>query len=111
MISASKATGWFLILFGLGIIVWTLYCSYNIFTAKALVPEIFEMKAEVPITTELPKTPEAQIQAMLGEKIQEMLPLNLVPRLLNLTCWSIFAGIMFFGGSQIASIGIKLTKQ
>jgi len=39
-----------------------------------------------------------------------MLPVNFLPRILNLTAWSIFAFILFFGGAQIAGLGIKLMR-
>ena len=115
-IKGSKVSGWFLLVLGLGIILWTLYSSYNIFTGKTLAPEVFkiEEKAEIPVPTEAPETPQAQMEQMLQERIQEhleeMLPANVVPRFLNLASWSIFVGMMIFGGAQLASLGIKLIK-
>lgn len=115
-IKGSKVPGWFLLVFGIGIIVWTLYSSYNIFTGKVIAPEVFEIeeKVEIPVPTKAPETPQAQMEKMLQEGIQEhleeMLPANVVPRFLNLASWSIFVGIMIFGGAQIASLGIKLIK-
>jgi len=124
-IKGPKIAGWFLLLFGLGMILWTFYSSYNIFTAKVPAPEIFEIgKIEeetktplpAPETVQAPGTSQTQMEKILQEQMKEMLPIkemlpaDVVPRLLNLVCWSIFAGIMFFGGSQIATLGIKLIK-
>jgi len=116
MIKSSTASGWFLLVFGMGIILWTLYSSFNVFTGKTPVPEIFkiEKKVEIPLPAQAPKTPQAQMEKIFQEQIQEqmkgMLPSDVLPRLLNLISWSIFAGIMIFGGSQVASLGIKLIK-
>jgi len=113
MLNAPKVTGWLLLFSGLIIIGFFLYYSYNIFTAKIPVPEIFKTEAKIIEAPEIgtPEDPQAQMQAMLSEYIQNMLPENLVPQILNLISWSIFAGISFFGGSQIASLGIKLIKE
>jgi len=106
-----------LLLLSVGIIIWTLYYSYNIFTAKTKVPEIFEMIQQKPTASpgQTSKNPQEQVQQMLQQGIQEqmkeMIPSNVIPKLLNLVCWSMFAAIASFGGAQIGSLGIKLLKQ
>lgn len=115
--SAAKIFGWILLLIGLAIIGWTLYSSYNIFTGKAALPEIFEIpKEEV-------KAPAAkgqitgiqdiqvQMEKMLSEQLKGFLPADTVPKMLNLIVWSMLAGLLIFGGSQIAGLGIKLIKK
>lgn len=118
METSSRFLGWFLLLFGVAIICWTFYSSYNIFTGKTPVPEVFPMAAfESKSGTSLPdktikepSTPQEQMEKMLQEQIKEVVPTDILPRLLNLISWSIFAGIMIFGGAQVATLGIKLMK-
>jgi len=118
MTSATKIFGWLLLLTGLVIIGWTLYSSYNIFTGKAALPEIFEMpveKVEAPAAKGKIPTTQAEIQKeierMISEQLKGIIPVDTIPKLLNLICWSILAGILIFGGSQISSLGIKLLKK
>jgi len=114
--NATKIFGWALLIAGLAVIGWTLYSSYNIFTGKVEVPEIFKMAEK---ETALPQENQAQgIQAQMEEKVKEMLgeqlkgifPTDTLPKILNLIVWSILASILIFGGSQISSLGIKLMK-
>ena len=111
-IKFQKFFGWALLFVGVTIIFWSLYSSYNIFTAKTTAPEIFKMPEK---ETVLPKKEtqklEAQIQEMIGEQLKGIIPAETLPTLLNLIAWSIFAGILIFGGAQIAGLGIKLIKK
>lgn len=113
MMKLTKIFGWFLLLAGVIIIFWSLYSSYNIFTAKAAAPEIFkvaEKEAALPQQGRVQDL-QAQIEKMIGEQLKGMLPADLLPKLFNLIAWSIFAGILIFAGAQIASLGIKLIKK
>jgi len=111
----KKILGLVILISGLIIISLTLYFSYNIFTAKSPAPQIFSSKGkEVVDKDEKSKTaqdPQEQINEMIGEQIKEMLPVGSLFDLLNLISWSIFAGILIFGGSRISYIGIKLMKK
>ena len=108
--------GWILLMIGISIIFWTLYSSYNIFTGKEKIPEIFQTEAQKFEITNKPKTgpsqsePQKEIEKIIEDQLKKMLPVNFLPRLLNLICWSILAGILIFGGSQISSLGIKMIK-
>lgn len=108
-----KIFGWFLLLAGIIIIFWALYSSYNIFTAKTTAPEIFKTaeKEEVLSQKEGILDIQAQMEEMIGEQLKGILPVDSIPKLLNLIAWSIFAGILIFGGAQISSLGIKLIKR
>jgi len=106
----SKIAGWLLLIAGVSIILWTLYSSYNIFTVEAQVPEIFKMEEPTADSQTSPGQIEDVIEGLVGEQLKKILPLELLPRLLNLMAWSIFAGIAIFGGSQISNLGIKLIK-
>ncbi len=112
----TKISGWILLTVGLVIIFWTLYSSYNIFTGKTKVPEIFRMEAKETETPTKVKTPSTQnelqkeLERMLGEQLKTILPVDVLSKLLNLISFSILTGILIFGGSQIAGLGIKLLK-
>lgn len=103
----KKFLGLILLFLGLIIIFYTIYSSYNIFTAKNSPPEIF--KAEKQILSQENGT-QAQLKEAITEQIKGMLPADSFPKLLNLISWSIFAGILIVGGSQISTLGIKLIK-
>jgi len=111
---ARKIFGWVLLIAGLLIIFWSLYSSFNIFTGKTPAPEIFKIEEKKEVL--LPQKGEvqdlqAQLEKMIGEQLKEMLPIDFLPKLFNLIVWSILAGILIFGGAQIASLGIKLIKK
>jgi hypothetical protein len=109
--------GWLLLLLGLAAIGWVIFSSYNIFTAKVSAPEIFKVKVEIQTQTNTGKTPttqaelQKQIENMIAEQLKGFLPVETLPKLLNLICWSIFAGIVILAGSQTASLGIKMLKK
>src|SRR3989338_6456231 len=111
---AKKPIGWVLIVLGLGLVLWALWSSFQMFSGKTAAPEIFN---EEP--AQISKAPagksndlQAQAQEILNQTVQEQLkaflPAHSLPKLLNLLSWSIFAGIAIFGGGQIAVIGAKL---
>jgi len=107
----SKIVGSLLLIGGVSVIVWTLMSSYNIFTAKAAVPEFFGMPQEKTSTqTGGTQDIQEQMQQMISEQLKGFLPANSIPQFLNLTVWSILAGLLIFGGTQIAGLGIKLMK-
>jgi len=116
MENASKIFGWVLLITGVAIITWTLLSSYNIFTAQAELPEFFEIGAEekAPLAQTGTLTPEQQIQSqlqqMIGEQMKGLLPTDTIPKLLNLAVWAMLAGLLIFGGAQIAGLGIRLMK-
>ena len=114
---ALKIFGWGLLVAGLIIIGWTLYSSYNIFIGKADMPEIFEIEEATGTTTQAGKTPtsptevQQEMEKMIGEQLKGLLPTDVLPKILNLTVWSMLAFILIFGGSQISGLGIKLIKK
>ena len=108
----TKIFGWILLLSGVLIIAWTLYSSYNIFTAKTAVPEIFEIGEEKALSQkEETQDLEAQMEEMIGKQLQGLLPVDTIPKMLNLAVWAMLAGILIFGGAQISNLGIKLIKK
>ena len=113
----TKIFGWGLLIAGIIIIGWTLYSSYNIFTGKMLAPEVFKLPKEK-VKEPTPKGKittiqdiQAQLEQTISEQLKEILPEESIQRFFNLIVWSILAGILIFGGSQISSLGIKLIKK
>lgn len=108
----SKIAGWILLAAGIGLIVWTLFSSYNIFTAKADLPGFFKAPEEQ-IAAEKGKTQDIQVQMekMISEQLKEILPSGAATKILNLSVWSMLAFILIFGGSQVSILGIKLIKK
>jgi hypothetical protein len=111
----KKVIGWITFFAGILIIVFTLYRSYGIFTGKFPLPEIFKVQKEEMVSPKK-KTPttleemQQQIGQILAEQLREIFPKESITKILNLISWSILAGILIFGGSQISSLGIKLLK-
>ncbi len=110
----NKIIGYILLAAGLLLIVWTIYQSYNIFTAKVSAPFIFRVQA-VAKTSEsaggnLQELLQQQMQQELQKQIGQILPADTIPKILNLVSWSILAGILIFAGGTVAGIGIKMVK-
>jgi hypothetical protein len=118
----TKIFGWTLLIAGILIISLTLYYSYNIFTAKIPVPEIFKISPKKEILSQenpAEKTTFGRLQSQLEKKTQEavkeqlkeLMPPDFIPKLFNLISWSIISGILIFAGAQISNLGIKLIKE
>lgn len=115
---ANKISGWLLLLVGLGIILFGVYSSFDVFSGKKPAPEIFpveETKKSLRDKDFSENEIQKQIETAMEEQLREMIPVEElvenIPRLLNLLSWSIFAGILIFAGAQISSIGVKLIKK
>ncbi len=106
MIMIKRILGVVLIVIGLAVIFYGLYTSFNIFSGKAAAPEIFKMPPAQKSTDS--QDVQSQLQNIIGEQLKGMLPVGSVTTFFNLISWSIFAGILVFGGAQISGLGIKL---
>jgi len=104
----KKILGIVLILIGLAVIFYGLYSSYSVFSGKTPAPEIFQAPAASKVTAS--QDIQVQLQNMVTEQLKGMLPADSITTFFNLISWSILAGILIFGGSQIAGLGIKLIK-
>lgn len=109
----NKITGYLLLVLGVVIILFSLYYSFNIFTAKTPAPEVFpaiwnEEESEKELKPE--GDVQAQAEKMVKEQLKEIIPIGYLPKLFNLISWSLLAGILIFGGSKISGLGIKLMK-
>ena len=115
----TKIVGWIIFVVGITIIGWTLLSSYNIFTGKTAVPEIFPSSAEsyggpagaLSEGGETPQDIQAQMEQMMGEQLKGIFPADALPKILNLVIWSMLAFILISGGGQISGLGIKLIKK
>lgn len=106
---ASKFFGYLLVLVGLAIILTTLYGSYEIFTGKISVPSVFPAPQKEEITPgDKTQDIQKQMEETIKKQISDLIPADYISKLLNLIAWSILAGILIFGGTQIAGIGVKL---
>lgn len=116
----NKLVGWFLLFLGVIIIGSSLISSIAIFTGKVTPPEIFTF----PEKEEAEKTDtenfvlegkEINMEEIIQDQIKEIVPVESLvghlPILFNMVSWSIFMGILIFGGSQISVLGIKLIKK
>ena len=105
--TTERISGFALILVGLLLIGYSLYSSQLIFTGTVEPPELFSSlprEAATPAAQGI----EAQVEQLVADQIRGLIPEETIPQTLNLVMWSVFAGLMFFAGAQIAGIGVKL---
>ena len=111
----KKIFGWFLLIVGVLIILWGIWNSFEIFTAKKSAPEIFktslaEENFEEKLPSDLKSQMEIQLQQTIKEQFEKMMPPDFLVRLFNLISWSIFAAILFLGGGKLGSLGVQLLR-
>jgi hypothetical protein len=109
--TAERIIGFILLLLGAAIILYALFGSYGIFTGAQEPPEIFEASKAERTTETGSGELDAQVQALLQDQLKDILPDEAMPKAFNLFAWSILAGILIFGGSQVAGLGVKLLKK
>lgn len=113
---SNKLIGWLLTILGILIIIYALYSSFTIFTAQKEAPSLFNLSQETTLSSNLEEETSAEMarvemEKIIKEQLNSMMPNNAIPKMLNLLSWSIFAGILIFGGSKLSYLGIKLLKQ
>jgi len=114
----QKFFGLIFLILGLAVIFYSIFNSYNIFTGKSQPPEIFktgEKEEKASAQKGKIQISEDEVEKIMEEKLKEqleaMIPTDALPKLLNLASWSILAGILIFGGTQISGLGINLLKK
>lgn len=108
----EKIIGWILLFLGIAIIIYSLYTSFDIFTGKKEVPDIFKItETKTVLLKEKPQGIQGQMEELIQEQLTGLLPPEFIPKLLNLLAWSIIAGLLIFGGAQISGLGINLIKK
>lgn len=107
----QKIIGVFLVIGGICIIVAGLYSGFQTFTGRAEPPELFEAPVAEEHTTNSAKTPqEQQLEDLFSKQSQSFIPPEFLPKMLNLSSWGVFLGIVMLAGGQVAGIGIKLFR-
>lgn len=128
----EKILGTILLIVGLSTIGGSLYLGINVFVKAETPPEIFKPVniEKIPITateknpsTSIPKNlneiNQNDIQKMLNgnaispEMIKSIIPpemFNYVPRMLNLSVFSLFLWVVIGAGAKVASLGTALIK-
>lgn len=105
----KRIIGFILLILGVLMIIWGIWNSYQIFSARSAVPEIFKLE-ESPEKSTVPlgEKTEEQVQQIIKEQFEGMMPPEFLPKLFNLISWSIFMFILFYAGGKLSSLGIKL---
>jgi L-cystine uptake protein TcyP (sodium:dicarboxylate symporter family) len=104
-----KTIGIMLLIVGLAVILYGIFNAYNIFSGKTEAPQIFQIeKPIVPSAAINKQSPEAMMNDAISQQMGSIIPTNALPKILNMTSWSIFIFILFVAGGQISSLGIKL---
>ena len=113
----KKIIGWLLLAIGVLIICWGVWSSFEIFTVRAPVPEIFKVSQTREVSLPQTKSQEGlqgkiqqQMQQTIKEQFEKMLPPGFMPKIFNLISWSIFITILVFAGGKISWLGIQLLK-
>jgi len=109
--SPERILGFIVLLLGLGIIFYALFSSLQIFTGRVDPPELFSF--DEPADTQeaaAPNNIQEQVGELLRDQLGGLLPRDTISRTMNISMWSLFAGLLLFGGGQIAGIGIKLLR-
>ena len=123
--------GFLLLIIGLGVIAIGLFYGYNVFLVKQPVPQIFTIE-DFSIQQEDKKEDKVKNTFNQGEKklsqlsqfsqenlqksmekimtnqLSKLFPMEIFLKMLNMGAFSMFIGILIFGGEKIASLGIKL---
>lgn len=114
---SKKTIGWSLIILGLLLIAWTLFSTFNIFTGKKSAPEIFKLSALSSEEKEIMKPAnlsqeelQKEMEKMIGDQIGEIIPQEVIYKIMNLISWSVFATVLFLGGGKLSTIGIAMIK-
>ena len=114
IIPIQKIFGILLVVAGLTILGFSLFQSWQLFTGEATAPALFssnEQTIQEVISQEQADPLQQQLDSILDEQLGKLLPADSIPQMLDLIAWSIFASLLFFGGAQVSSIGVKLLKK
>lgn len=109
---ATQITGWLLLILGLVVIFYTLLASYNIFTGRQEVYSLFSIEAQSSSNiVQLPSSVSTQMQKVIQNQLNGVIPQGSIPKILNLLAWSILASILLMGGSRLSNLGVQLLRK
>lgn len=107
---ANKILGYLLLSAGILIMTFSLWQSYQIFSGKVLPPAVFSAPSPAPAGAVFGQGYQQQFNDAVRQQLSNMLPADQISKLLNLISWSMLAGILLWGGGQVAGIGSKLLR-
>lgn len=116
---ALKITGWVLLVLGLLLIFYSLYSSFNIFTGKFPVPELFKNESveynqtnnQDSSTLEVLPNTEDIVNEAVSNQLEKTFPSEYITKTLDLIVWSVLAWLLIIGGFNISKLGIKILKE
>ena len=108
--TTQKILGFIFLFAGVGIILFGLYSGFQNFSGKTMPPQIFTAVYQKSSVKQAGVGID-QIQNLVQDQLKNLIPSDMLPKILNLSAWSIFLGLLMVGGGQIAGIGVKLVKQ
>ncbi len=106
--------GYVLLVFGLVLIGWTLWQSYDIFTGKVSAPLVFmtpvtaNSSVKSPGLFDISGQIQNQLQSALGQQVSQLISADSITKFLNLASWLLLAWIFIMAGGAISGIGVKL---
>ncbi len=102
----TKITGYILLVAGLLLIILPLWQTYLIFTGAGQPPEVFKTQK---IEEQKPAN-NFNMQAEVQNAVNNILPVELINNIFNLSGWVMLMFILMHGGKLLAGIGIQLIK-
>jgi hypothetical protein len=106
----NKILGYALLIVGLAMIIFSVYQSYNIFTAKVSAPLVFKTFLIQQKTNDNSTDLQTQLNNTVRDQINQIISQDNIIKTFNLISWSFMAGILIMAGGAIAGIGVKLMK-
>lgn len=118
----QKIVGWALVAVGVGLVFWSIWSAFSVFTAKKEAPQVFvisekQESIKCPETAaikgsqeEIQAQVEKMLQGQLKEQIQQFLPADFITRILNLGVYGALTALLIFAGGKVSGIGIRLLK-
>jgi heme/copper-type cytochrome/quinol oxidase subunit 3 len=110
----NKIIGYILFVIGLIIIFGTIFQSYNILTGKISVPLVFQTLAPKESEKKENQNSQQQMQTQIDQvvknQINQILPPATITKILNLSVWTMLALILVSAGASVSGIGIKMIK-
>ena len=101
----NKIIGYVLLLIGVLLIAVPLWQTVNIFTGKAVPPQVFMRPAVLKVNDNVSAL---DIGGQIQNALIRVLPIDFIDNTLNLATWLILAWILIYGGGKISEIGVKL---